>query len=76
MLVLNGEMLGRIRFYTSSSNCGAIGINTKITILQVVGLAQGKRRQVSTTSLNSQFWLWEAYCCILGWIRRAQNGYS
>ena len=55
MLVLNGEMLGGTRFHTSSPDCGAIGVNTKITILRVVGLSQGKRRQVSITSLNSHF---------------------
>ena len=55
MLVLNGEMLGGTGFHTSSSDYGAAGVNTRITILQVLGLAQGKRRQVSITSLNSHF---------------------
>ena len=55
MLVLHGEMLGGTRFNTSSTDCGAIGVNTKITILQVVGLAQGKKRQVSITALNLNF---------------------
>jgi hypothetical protein len=60
MLVLNGEMLGGPRFHTSSSDCEAIGVNTKTTIMQVVGLAQGKRRQVSITSLNRHFRSWRA----------------
>ena len=55
MLVLNGEMLGGTVFHTSSSDYGATGGNARITILQVLGLAQGKRRQVSITSLNSHF---------------------
>ena len=37
-------------FHLSSTDCRAIGVNTKITILQVVGLAQGKKRRVSISS--------------------------
>ena len=51
MHVLNGEMLGGTSFNTSSSDCGVTGVNTKITILPVVGLAQGEKRQASITSL-------------------------
>jgi len=29
MLALHGEMLGGTKFNTSSSDCGAIGVNTK-----------------------------------------------
>ena len=50
MFVLHGEILGGTMFHTPFSDYGAIGVNTKITILQVVGLAQGKKRQVSFTS--------------------------
>jgi fibronectin type 3 domain-containing protein len=39
-------------FHLSSSDCGAIGVNTKDTVLQVVELAQGKKRRVSITSLT------------------------
>jgi hypothetical protein len=60
MLILHGEMLGGTRFNTSSSDCGAISVDTKITILQGVGLAQGKKRQGSITSLNRHFRLWIA----------------
>ena len=55
MLVLHGETLGGTRFNKSSSDYGAIGVNTKITILQAVGLAQGKKRRILLHSLIAIF---------------------
>ena len=55
MLALHGEMQGGTRFNISYSDYGAISVNTKITILQLVGLAQGKKRRVLLYPLIATF---------------------